>query len=84
MKIPLHFLRLAWPLSFLLIRAAAQDVTVSGAGWFTTEALPDTPPQVKGRWRPGDPKELRKVEDTGYVIVAQFIDADAKRTSGDH
>jgi TonB family protein len=65
----------ALPLLFFVPRLAAQEVTIGEPGWFESEGVPDTPPKSRRPLRPSLPRELRKNEEIGYVIVTQCLDA---------
>lgn len=62
-----------------LVRLAAQDVTVGELRWHSSDPAPEVMPKMKSRWRPDYPEDLRKLDEIGYVIMAQHIDAAGKR-----
>lgn len=62
-------------------RLGAQDVTVGDAVWASTEPAPEVLPVAKSRLRPDYPDELRKTNETGYVIVFRYLDATGKNLS---
>src|SRR5476649_2119028 len=59
----------------------AQDVTVGDVVWAGAEPAPEVLPASKGRLRPDYPDELRKTNETGYVIVFRYLDATGKSLS---
>ena len=62
----------------LAARGLAQDVSVADPVWLGQDPPPDVMPQTRHRLRPDFPREMRKTDEIGYVIVIRTIDADGK------
>jgi TonB family protein len=75
MKIPLRTFCASGLLACasLCSRLPAQEVIVGEAIWNHGDAQPDEMP--RGKLRPGYPRELRSIDEIGYVIVHRYIDA---------
>ncbi|HTQ32133.1 MAG TPA: TonB family protein [Opitutaceae bacterium] len=66
----------------LVLKLAAQDVTVSGLSWVDPHDPPDTLPSFKEYFwapqKPYYPERLKGSPEIGYIIFTPFIDASGK------
>lgn len=53
----------------------AQEVSVGDPVVVAPLPPPDEAPRLRGKLRPSYPGEMRKTDETGYVIVVRYIDA---------
>ena len=53
----------------------AQEVTVGEPVWLLPGPAPDELPKLKHPLKPDYPKDLRKTEEMGYVVVIRYVDS---------
>jgi TonB family protein len=76
--------RLSWSIllgALFFARLAAQDILVTDPIWFFPGPAPEEMAKPKSRLRPEYPNEMRKTDETGYVIVTRYIDAGGQSRS---